>query len=98
MHCTRLCRPSIGNFGAETPLSRFLICGRPHKKTSTLRIAHGVQAFMTCARVKPCLTACDSACAWDIVAPSREVLVHTCFGCQILRNSVSAPIEHIAAI
>src|ERR1700682_3331555 len=95
---TRLCKPSIGNLGAESALSRFFICGRPHTKTSTLRMAHGVQAFMTCARVKPCRTALDSASAYDTVVPSRDVLVQTCFGCQILRNSVSAPIEQIAAI
>src|SRR6185295_2536874 len=95
---TRLCNPSIGNLGADMSLSTVLICGRPHRKTSTLRIAHGVQAFMTCARVKPCRTAPASASACDTVAPSRDVLVQTCAGCQILRNSVNAPIEQIAAM
>src|SRR6185369_6588301 len=36
-----------------------------------------------------------SACV--IVVPSRDVLVQISFGCQILRNSASAPIDEIAA-
>src|SRR4029453_1721552 len=98
MRTTRLFQPAMGNLGAEIALSQFLICGSPHRNTSTLRIAHGVPALMTWARVNPWRTAPPSAPACDIAAPSRHVLVHTFFGCQILRNSASAAIEQIAAI
>jgi hypothetical protein len=98
MRTTRLFKPSIGNLGAEIALSQVLICGSPHRNTSTLRIAHGVHAFTIWARVNPWRTAPASASACDTVAPSRDVLVHTFFGCQILRNSASAAIEQIAAI
>ena len=61
MRTTRLCRPSMGNFGAEIAFRKSLACGSPQMKTNTLRIAHGVQALMIWARVNPCRTAFDSA-------------------------------------
>ena len=44
---TRLCKPSMGKRGADSPFRSSLTCGRPQAKTSTLRIAHGVHAFRT---------------------------------------------------
>src|SRR4051794_7149682 len=64
MRTTRLWRPVIGNLGADQSFSRFLICGSPHKNTSTLRIAHGVHALTICSREKPWRTALFSASAY----------------------------------
>src|SRR5262245_40603613 len=100
MRTTRLWSPSIGNFGDDIALSHVLISGIPHRNTSTLRIAHGVHALITCARLYFSVTAIAPALrkTCGAASASRVVLVQTFFGCQILRNSASAPMEQIAAI
>ena len=37
-----------GSGAIEMLLSKSLTCGSPHRKTSTLRITHGVHAWMIC--------------------------------------------------
>src|SRR5690348_21474 len=87
----------MANLGAESLLSASFACGSPQMNTSTLRIAHGVHALMTCARVNPCLTAIALASSWLTPSPSRVALVHTVAGRQIFRNAASAAIEHTDA-
>ena len=69
-----------GTAAIEMPSSNALICGRPQTKTSTLRMTHGVQALMTCARVKRvppaarCASACDVVRLADVLGPRRRRL------------------------
>src|SRR6266571_6831275 len=44
---TMLCKPATWNFGAETSLSNFFICGTPQRKTNRLNKTHGIQARTT---------------------------------------------------
>src|ERR1700716_396227 len=41
---TSLSRPRIGIFGAAIPSRNPFVCGKPHTKTTMLRIIHGSQA------------------------------------------------------
>src|SRR5207237_9920140 len=47
----KLCRPATGILKMEMLSKSALITGRPHKNTTTLRMAHGIQALATSAEL-----------------------------------------------
>src|SRR5690242_19194571 len=47
----KLCRPLTGILRIERLSKNVLMTGSPHRKTTTLRMAHGVQAFATSAEL-----------------------------------------------
>ena len=95
---TNRCRPSIGNVGANRSLSQFFTTGKPHMKTKTDRIIHGVQArtrsaFECCTMAAGSL-ASEAETSW----PLKEGEVQIFLGCQTRRNSTSETIETMAAM
>src|SRR5208282_2230967 len=89
MRCTILCRPTTGNFGAESLSSWVFTLGRPHTKTTTLKTSHGTHALVTSDRLWPCVP--------------RASRVPSCsnpqirLGCHFSRKTIKANMETIAA-
>ena len=44
---TMLCSPATGRLGDQMPSSQAFTCGRPQRKTKTVRIIQGSQALNT---------------------------------------------------
>src|SRR5262245_26174793 len=76
--------------GDETPSRNALTCGKPHTKTSTLRITQGTQACTICRRGTP------GAPSGTGPLPTYPGGSHASVGCHTLRNSASEPIETTA--
>src|SRR3954451_3164327 len=99
----------MGSLGAQTASRAALTCGMPHRNTNTLRMTHGIQAFMTsCRDSSPPERAVDGvACAptgwgWGCTSTvsedqSRGGSVITFEGCHTRKNSAKHTIDTIAA-
>src|SRR5678815_1408882 len=86
---TILSNQGTGIFGAENPSSSALICGRPQRKTTTLRMIQGSQAWRTALVL---WTWCFELC------PSSSDILQIFLGVQNFRKTANAPIEVTAAI
>src|SRR5438093_12422301 len=108
---TMLCRPATGNFGAETSLRNFFICGTPQRKTSRLNSTHGIQARTSslaetaAAGARPAVPALLSSacCAYKAVrapfSPGSPISpgFQLSFGLQNFKRTDTAAMETIAA-
>ena len=81
-----LCSSGISNAGANQALSAFLITGRPHRNTNTLRKTHGNHAFHAGPSTGTASRAASLVTAFCCMS----------FGRQNFISTTSAPIEKIA--
>ena len=80
------------------PLKKPLTTGKPQMNTKTVRMTHGVQAWMTSARGCCCTT--TGACATPLSAscPLSDTERQICLGFQTRRKSTRQIIDDIAAM
>src|SRR5690349_3045893 len=91
----RLCRPSMGKFGANRPFAHVLNVTVPQTKAKMLRISQGIHAWTTRSR---CSAATGAAAGGGMVDADSSrtrsaVEVHSTLGCQTLRKPMRQAID-----
>src|ERR1700730_11124576 len=87
----RLCNPLMGTLKIDSLSKKLFTDGSPHRKTSTLRMAQGTHAFTTSRELYPCWPRAVRSAS----CPCKPQIF---LGCQLKSNTMSAAIEHTAAI
>src|SRR5437667_7888968 len=108
---TMLCKAATWNFGAETSLSRFFICGTPQRKTNRLNMTHGIQARKSSLRetetvgarpavpANPSLPSCADKAVCAPFSKASPILpgFQLSFGLQNFNRAETAAMDAIAA-